>query len=265
MFSTSRVIQSLTPRRVAITCKRVGRSSSLSSSNNARSLGFFIFAFTKTLPTSQQLLILDMSSDIEQSARTVLNNRTNVDTDGDALMGIPGPSSTDCNQKSSQISKKRPRSQISRDEVLASQSDLSDKEDGNVVIRRVKVSGRRDVYGLRLRAMSSIAGGSIISESKQMCQNTLVLPLIFYDADSTRSILRSFVSSDKADVFQCYSTDVNSFNTPPYACSYSHGAKHGGTPLLAVATEQGAVHVLNTTRRRDWDPGVCVVEELEVE
>ena len=32
-------------------------------------------------------------------------------------------------------------------------------------------------------------------------------------------------------------------------------AKRGGTPHLAVATEQGTVHVLNTSERRDWDPG----------
>jgi len=33
------------------------------------------------------------------------------------------------------------------------------------------------------------------------------------------------------------------------------GSKVGATPLLAVATEQGTVHVLNTSRRNDWDPG----------
>lgn len=34
-------------------------------------------------------------------------------------------------------------------------------------------------------------------------------------------------------------------------------AKIGGTPLLAVATEEGSVHVLNTSKRMDWDPGEC--------
>ena len=34
------------------------------------------------------------------------------------------------------------------------------------------------------------------------------------------------------------------------------GAKSGGKPLLAIATEQGSVHILDTTKRRDWDYGM---------
>ncbi|KAG6832908.1 hypothetical protein H0H92_004792 [Tricholoma furcatifolium] len=71
---------------------------------------------------------------------------------------------------------------------------------------------------------------------------------------STRAILQSFVSSNKSDVYKCQSTDVNAYLTPPYACSYTHGAKNGGIPLLAIATEQGSVHFVNTSRRKDWDP-----------
>ncbi|KAF9008739.1 WD40-repeat-containing domain protein [Cyathus striatus] len=71
--------------------------------------------------------------------------------------------------------------------------------------------------------------------------------------ESTLSLLRSFVSSHKSDVFKCQSVDANSFLTPPYACSYTHSARNGSTPLLAVATEQGTIHVLNTARRKDWD------------
>ncbi|KAI0751438.1 WD40-repeat-containing domain protein [Daedaleopsis nitida] len=69
----------------------------------------------------------------------------------------------------------------------------------------------------------------------------------------TKSILRSFVSSNKADVYKCQSIDERTFITLPYACSYSHGAKRGGAPHLAVATEQGTVHILDTSKRRDWD------------
>ena len=29
-------------------------------------------------------------------------------------------------------------------------------------------------------------------------------------------------------------------------------------PLLAVATEQGTVHVLNTSKRQDWDAGTFI-------
>ncbi|KAJ6516188.1 WD40 repeat-like protein [Mycena sanguinolenta] len=71
---------------------------------------------------------------------------------------------------------------------------------------------------------------------------------------STLPILQSFVSSNKSDVFRCHSVLDGSFLAPPYACSYSHSARTGGTPLLAVATEQGTVYILNTSKRKEWDP-----------
>ncbi|KAH9943128.1 WD40 repeat-like protein [Epithele typhae] len=67
------------------------------------------------------------------------------------------------------------------------------------------------------------------------------------------AVLSTFVSSNKADVFKCHSIDEQTFIAPPYACSYSHGAKRGLTPHLAVATEQGTIHILNTSKREDWD------------
>ncbi|KAJ4472242.1 WD40-repeat-containing domain protein [Lentinula aciculospora] len=70
---------------------------------------------------------------------------------------------------------------------------------------------------------------------------------------STRSILQSFVSSYKSDFFRCESVE-HGFLTPPYACSYSHSAKAGRTPHLAVSTEEGAVHIFNTIKRSEWDP-----------
>ncbi|PFH52645.1 hypothetical protein AMATHDRAFT_2041 [Amanita thiersii Skay4041] len=70
---------------------------------------------------------------------------------------------------------------------------------------------------------------------------------------STRVILESFVSSHKSDVYKCPSIDESTYLTPPYACAYSHAAKKGGVPLLAIVTEQGSLHILNTSRRKDWD------------
>ncbi|EAU84535.2 cell division cycle protein cdt2 [Coprinopsis cinerea okayama7 len=70
---------------------------------------------------------------------------------------------------------------------------------------------------------------------------------------STNPILRSFVSSHKADVFKCTSTNPDRYLTPPYACAYSNRSKHGTESLLAVADEEGTVTILNTTKRRDWD------------
>ncbi|KAG2370070.1 WD40-repeat-containing domain protein [Suillus spraguei] len=69
----------------------------------------------------------------------------------------------------------------------------------------------------------------------------------------SRNILQSFVSSHTSDVFKCHSRTVESFVSPPYACAYSNEAKRGGVPLLAVATEQGSIHILDTTKRTEWD------------
>lgn len=74
-------------------------------------------------------------------------------------------------------------------------------------------------------------------------------------------------------MFRCSSLADHTFVTPPYACAYSHGkrtqrlsiephpccligARGCGTPLLAVATEEGSVSFLNTSRRREWDFGM---------
>ncbi|KAL0581957.1 hypothetical protein V5O48_000014 [Marasmius crinis-equi] len=69
---------------------------------------------------------------------------------------------------------------------------------------------------------------------------------------ASTSILQSFVSSNKSDVFKWDALD-DGFINPPYACSYSHSAKSGGTPHLALATEHGSVHILDTRKRQDWD------------
>ncbi|KAJ7591342.1 WD40-repeat-containing domain protein [Mycena floridula] len=72
-------------------------------------------------------------------------------------------------------------------------------------------------------------------------------------SSSTTPILRSFISSNKSDTFLCQSMDAG-FLTPPCTCSYSHGAKNGGLPLVAVGTEQGSIHVWDTSPRAPWDP-----------
>ncbi|KAI6164951.1 WD40-repeat-containing domain protein [Pisolithus thermaeus] len=69
----------------------------------------------------------------------------------------------------------------------------------------------------------------------------------------SRRILQSFVSSHKSDVYTCHSLSNNHFVTPPYACAYSNGAKRSNTPFLAVATEEGGVMILNTSKRQDWE------------
>lgn len=69
----------------------------------------------------------------------------------------------------------------------------------------------------------------------------------------SRRILQSFVSSHKSDVYTCHSLSDSHFVTPPYACAYSNGAKRNSTPFLAVATEEGSVMILNTSKRHDWE------------
>ncbi|KAF8138254.1 WD40-repeat-containing domain protein [Boletus edulis] len=66
----------------------------------------------------------------------------------------------------------------------------------------------------------------------------------------SRPILQSFVSSHRSDGFKCSSLADDTFVTPPYACAFSYDC---GTPLLAVATEEGSVSVLDTSKRREWD------------
>lgn len=93
-------------------------------------------------------------------------------------------------------------------------------------------------------------------QCKSIFRTEIILSLLWrWFPVTTRPILQSFVSSNKADVLKLHSIDSNSFITLPYAASYSNEAKRGGTPLLAVATEQGVVHVLNTRKRNNWDPG----------
>ncbi|KAI1792830.1 WD40 repeat-like protein [Ganoderma leucocontextum] len=116
-------------------------------------------------------------------------------------------------------------------------SDSSTEDEDEDECTRRKTTCQYSVYGLRNQMM--LAGPSRTAHPCMV---------------STTSILRSFVSSHKADFFKCHSIDESAFITIPYACAYSHAAKRGGTPYLAVATEQGTVHVLNTSKRRDWDP-----------
>ncbi|KAI0080718.1 WD40 repeat-like protein [Panus rudis PR-1116 ss-1] len=72
---------------------------------------------------------------------------------------------------------------------------------------------------------------------------------------SSTSLLQSFVSSNKTDLYKCHSiVDDGSYFTLPYACAYSGAAKRGEMARLAVSTEQGVVHVLDTRKRHnDWD------------
>ncbi|EMD41110.1 hypothetical protein CERSUDRAFT_80754 [Gelatoporia subvermispora B] len=78
-------------------------------------------------------------------------------------------------------------------------------------------------------------------------------PYTRYPTLPTLAILKSFVSSQKSNAFKCDVLSDVPCRSIPYACSYSNGAKRGGTPHLAVAMEQGTVNILDTRQRTDWD------------
>ena len=56
-------------------------------------------------------------------------------------------------------------------------------------------------------------------------------------------------------MFKCHSIHEGAYMSPPYACAYSNSAKNGQGALLAVSTEQGAVYIVDTSKRREWDVG----------
>ena len=51
---------------------------------------------------------------------------------------------------------------------------------------------------------------------------------------------------------------------PPFRLKVTLGSKLGKSSLLAAATEDGAVHILNTMKREDWDYGLTTVSSLSV-
>jgi denticleless len=90
---------------------------------------------------------------------------------------------------------------------------------------------------------------------------------------SSRPLLASFVSSHKTDVYRLHSRDDPVTPGLPFACAFTSGrnhpannyegishfflldAKRGGVAVLAVATQDGTVELLNVGKRRDWDFG----------
>ncbi|KAG5646450.1 hypothetical protein DXG03_003500 [Asterophora parasitica] len=184
----------------------------------------------------------------DSSPQLVLHNRTNaLDTPIQTKLSFALPTPPyDKNGKRRAATghftglKKRKLSFEERSDALGgseeSENDSDDVEMENVAVSNAKAR-RYTTFQRSMRTVMAVPG-----RARQ-------------EAPSTRTILQSFVSSNKSDVFKCESNNENAFLTPPYACSYSHGAKKGDTSLLAVATEQGTLQLLNTLKRRDWDPG----------
>ncbi|KAH7916159.1 WD40-repeat-containing domain protein [Hygrophoropsis aurantiaca] len=182
-----------------------------------------------------------MSASSEDFNRSVLLNSTNTHYEDlkfrpNAFQLLTPPEGSKPKRKcSDQDETPTKRGRFCNQEQESQDVSSNDVEMLDMAAVKRRVRRRQTVFGMM--NATSIAGPS------RPCRSLL----------STLPILQSFVSSNKSDVFKCHSTSVNSFVTPPYACAYSHTAKSGGTPLIAVATEQGSVLVLNTSRREDWD------------
>ncbi|KIJ56517.1 hypothetical protein M422DRAFT_197447 [Sphaerobolus stellatus SS14] len=71
---------------------------------------------------------------------------------------------------------------------------------------------------------------------------------------SSRPLLESFVSSHKSDVYNLHSKLEPTGPALPFACAFTTSSKNGGIPLLAIATQEGSVEILNLSKRQDWDP-----------
>ncbi|KAI9001274.1 WD40 repeat-like protein [Trametes punicea] len=168
-----------------------------------------------------------------------LIDRTNVYSRAHFPVGLPTPPSErkrvgqrDLDERD----KKRIKLQWPSKESRADRAEDSDSDTERTVTGYRQKACRSSIYSLRSRAM--LGGLSRVSEDVHL---------------PTRSILQSFVSSNRSDVFKCHSEHERTFINIPYACSYSNAAKRGGSPLLAVATEQGTVDILNTSKRDEWD------------
>ncbi|GJE84910.1 WD40 repeat-like protein [Phanerochaete sordida] len=182
------------------------------------------------------------SSPPSSPSRPVLNNRTNAEAqeNTDRYPNISIPASQDRKRAPAadswpQSSRKRVRLDKSDESEHIDVNDASESED-DVAAPVRRPNWGANVFGMRSAGMR--AGAWSLAR----------LPAL-----PSRSILQSFVSSDRSDVFQWQPVDNQLRVNLPYACAYSHSAKDGQDSLLAVSTEQGAVHILNTAKRQEWD------------
>ncbi|PCH41376.1 WD40 repeat-like protein [Wolfiporia cocos MD-104 SS10] len=169
----------------------------------------------------------------QNASRIALVNRTNVPSDDGLLHFFPHTSGKRPLNNKDERDPKRVKLALPKFKHQTQDSDdSSDSDEYEPPLRRAQ-PGRFSAFGLISSAMTRTAPS-------------------FSRYPSTRPILQSFVSSNKTDLFKCHS-DSDAFFSVPYACAYSHGAKQGSTALLAIATEKGALHILNTEKRQPWD------------
>ncbi|KAJ3504001.1 hypothetical protein NLJ89_g8172 [Agrocybe chaxingu] len=179
-----------------------------------------------------------------RSSSRVLTPRTNT-------LHVPQAKLTTFLPTDSQSKKRhiRDETQSVKRRKLSSPAISESEDDGSDVDvyseeEEVAMEDARMVQARARRQLAIDLHTQFVSSSASRCRR---------QAPSTLPILQSFVSSHKSDVFKCQSIGEDTYLTPPYACAYSHGSRRGGNPRLAVATEQGTVHILNTQKRDDWD------------
>ena len=134
----------------------------------------------------------------------------------------------------------------------------SDSEDEQVVVP-VQRKFAHSVYGIRSARMMAGPSSRTRFSYCQICRSGYVCvshaEILVSSAVPTRSVLQSFVSSNKCDVFRSYSIDNRTYMSPPYACAFSNNAKSGRGTSLAIASEQGVINVVDAKKRREWDVG----------
>ncbi|KAF8901681.1 WD40-repeat-containing domain protein [Gymnopilus junonius] len=178
------------------------------------------------------------------SPRVVFASRTNTidaPTKTVSLPYLPTPAGDSRYKRPSIAKDSKPLKRLKFDRDDSSESEENDLEsDDDVIMEDPRITFCRE------RRRTPFQLHSLLLTNPSICRR---------QTPSTFAILQSFVSSHKADMFKCQSIGEDTYLTPPYTCHYSNmsDAKAGGVPLLAVGTEQGTVHILNTSRRKDWD------------
>lgn len=205
---------------------------------------------------------------MDNQPNTVLQNTTNTYGDGATLHTFFQRHKRPSDDGTTGPLKKKPKM-----EATADSQEVESQENVEDFVEEVRVPRTNTFKMLQnmFRARNALVQPSSTSSYFWWSGGKKVTTVI---AVPTNRILESFVSSEKADAFYCHSVRDGVSISPPYACAFSNGkgpfhvgchkidrkshlgAKRGKSSSLAVAAEDGAVHIVNTAKRKDWDHGI---------
>ncbi|KAL0949910.1 hypothetical protein HGRIS_009938 [Hohenbuehelia grisea] len=167
-----------------------------------------------------------------------LSNRTNIPS---LFNPLPTPPKDSCQKRAydDADSSRRKRPRLFKNTKCTQESLTESEGESDVEMEDVKVEIARARRGTMFNSMQS----RIMHPWGSFARPHM----------TTRPILESFVSSQKADVYPCEERDEGYALTVPYACCFSNASKEGKESRLAFATERGTIHIANTSRRNAWD------------